>query len=184
MIEIHSERLRFIPLDNEMLFIWKNLGRPNLEKFLNLNPNNWDIEDYYFKETQDALHNFWSIQTKTNPIQFCWYTNWEIILKSTNQSIGGIGFNGPANLKGENEMGYFIDKKFRNFGYATEATARLIQWASQDSRLKNITAKTFENNLNSRKVLLKNQFELIKQEDNIEFWKKELSLNNEKFHIL
>ncbi len=60
----------------------------------------------------------------------------------------------------------------------------MIEWASQDPNLKNITAKTFQNNLNSKKVLIKNQFERIKQEENIEFWKKELSLNNEKFHIL
>lgn len=184
MIKIFSERLQFIPLDYEMLSMWKNLGRRELEKYLNLKPNPWDIEDYYLEETNHALRNFWTIHTKTNPIQFCWFTNWEIILKSSNQSIGGIGFNGPANADGENEMGYFMDKKFRNFGYATEATARMIEWASQDPKLKTITAKTFQNNLNSKKVLIKNQFEWIKQEENIEFWKKELSLNNEKFHIL
>lgn len=165
MIQIETERLKLIPLDHEMLSIWKNYGRIELEKFLKLCPANWELEDYYQKETQHALETFWHPETKNHFIDFFWYTNWEIILKDTNQSIGGIGFNGRANSVGQNEIGYLIEKNHRNAGYATEALERMIQWAFQDENLKSIVAKTHLDNLESQQVLLKNGFIKLENQD-------------------
>jgi len=70
MISLKTERLQLIPLDHEMLSIWKNMGRPALEKFLQLKPNSWDIEKFYVQETTLALRDFWLPMTKKFPFDF------------------------------------------------------------------------------------------------------------------
>ncbi|RVU24746.1 N-acetyltransferase [Sandaracinomonas limnophila] len=158
MISLQTDRLKLIPLDHSMLKIWSKEGRSSLEKALQLNSNPFDLEKFYEEEMQEALVNFWLPQTHKYPLDFCWYTNWEIILKDKSCSIGGIGFSGLPNNDGFTEIGYVIDQKFRNLGYANEAIEAIIDWANQDVDLKGIIAETPQNNLASQKVLQKNGF--------------------------
>jgi RimJ/RimL family protein N-acetyltransferase len=99
--------------------------------------------------------------TKKFPLEFTWYTNWEIILKEKTCSIGGIGLSGMPNNDGCTEIGYVIDQKFRGSGFATEAVKALKTWAFKDSDLKIITAETPTLNLHSQKVLQKNNFKIV-----------------------
>lgn len=161
MISTHSTRLQLIPLDHEMLNIWKKYGRKSLEKHLNIKTNSWDIERFYQDETNLALKNFWIPMTKKFPIEFTWYTNWEIVLKEKSCSIGGIGLSGMPNDEGSTEIGYVIDRKFRGLGLATEAVNTLISWAFHDPELKTIKAETPLDNPNSQKVLQKNNFMIV-----------------------
>jgi RimJ/RimL family protein N-acetyltransferase len=161
MISVQTSRLQLIPLDHEMLQIWKHSGRESLEKILNLLPNSWDLEKFYQDETTLALNDFWLPMTKKFPLEFTWYTNWEIILKEKSCSIGGIGLSGMPNNEGCTEIGYMIDQKFRGSGFATEAVKALITWAFKDSDLKIIKAETPTLNLHSQKVLQKNNFKII-----------------------
>ena len=121
MISIQSDRLQLIPLDHSLLTIWKNQARKALESCLQLQTNSFDLEAFYFQEMQLALNEFWIPQTHKYSFDFCWYTNWEIILKSSSCSVGGIGFSGLPNNEGETEIGYVVDKKFRQQGIAAEA---------------------------------------------------------------
>ncbi len=157
MIAIHSPRLTLIPLDHRLLTIWDEKGRQELEKTLRINSNERIVDDLANAETEDALKNFWLPQTKLNPENFYWFTNWEIILTGQNISIGGIGFAGFPE-KGETIVGYMIDEKHQNQGYASEALSTLIEWAFLDPSLKIITADTPKDNFPSQKVLLKNGF--------------------------
>ena len=158
MISLKTERLQLIPLDYEMLSVWKNSGRSALEKILQLEPNSWIIEKFYEQETNLALHDFWLPMAKKYPFDFLWYTNWEIILKEKSCSVGGIGLGGMPSNEGSTEVGYFIDQKFRGLGIASEALEAIKSWAFQDPDLNKLRAETPLDNLSSQKVLEKNQF--------------------------
>ena len=159
MISIKTPRLELIPLDHSLLQIWNKQGREGLEKSLNLKHNPWLVEKFYEDETNQALINFWLPMTHKFPLDFFWYTNWEIKFLEKSCSVGGIGFSGLPNDQGKTEIGYVIDQKYRHLGIATEAVTYLIQWASQDKDLQFITAETPLENQGSQKVLIKNGFE-------------------------
>ncbi len=159
MINIETNRLKITALAYPQLYIWQQKGRNELEKTLNLNLSNWEVDSLYEAETKDAIDNFWIPQTILNSEKYEWFTNWEIILKSENISIGGIGFGGyPAN--GQTPVGYLIDKKYQNQGFATEALGALVNWAFQNKMLNTILADTPKDNIGSQKTLKKNGFEI------------------------
>ena len=155
MIEIYSERLRLIPLDNHLLNIWNREGRKILTQKLGLHPAEWQMSDFDRDETEDALQNFWLPMTAQYMDNFFWYTNWEIVLESENISVGGIGFAGFPDQEGVTMVGYFIDGNHREKGYATEALNCLIDWAKLEPSLKTIIADTPFFNLPSQNVLKK-----------------------------
>jgi len=154
MFFIESERLKMIPLTNQLLKLL-HTDRPKMELSLGLNISSMDIDPFYKNEVDDAMLNFWLPKTLENPEAYMWYTNWEIILKSENVSIGGMGFAGEPNENGEVETGYMIDGQHHNKGYATEALQLLSQWAFTQQKVKAIIVHTFDHNLASRKILTK-----------------------------
>jgi ribosomal-protein-alanine N-acetyltransferase len=158
MISISSNRLKLVPLDNSLLKIWQNEGRQALEKALHLKPNNLSLEPFFEQEMKDALANFWLPMTHKFPLDFTWYTNWEIILTDSSCSIGGIGLSGLPDNHGSTEIGYAIDQKFRNLGYAAEALETLVNWAFQDPDLNYIRAETPVENRASQSVLQRTLF--------------------------
>ncbi len=158
MIEIYSDRLKLIPLDNQLLSIWNTQGHQEMTYKLGLNPTEWQISEEYIIETEDALQNFWLPMTAQYADNFFWYTNWEIVLVSENVSVGGIGFAGFPDQEGVTMVGYFIDGNHREKGYATEALHCLIDWAKLEPSLKAIIADTPFFNLPSQNVLKKAGF--------------------------
>lgn len=159
MFELHTARLALIPLNQEQLLVWHQSGRKDLEKILNLQPNPWKLELFYDQETQQALSNYWIPQTAKFPLDYYWYTSWEIILKDSSCSVGGIGFAGLPDDEGATEIGYALDKKFRGKGIATEAVEALSDWAFQDPGLHKLRAETPVDNKGSQRVLEKNNFQ-------------------------
>jgi ribosomal-protein-alanine N-acetyltransferase len=68
-------------------------------------------------------------------------------------------------------VGYFLDKKYRQKGFASEALKTLIDWAATDFSLKTIIADTPVDNLASQNVLIKQgfkEFGLIEEVKHIE----------------
>jgi ribosomal-protein-alanine N-acetyltransferase len=159
MIKLQTPRLTLIPLDHPALLIWKQLGRKGLEKMLELQPNTWKMELFYEQETRQALSDYWIPQTAKFPLDYYWYTNWEIILNTSSCSVGGIGFAGLPDNEGATEIGYALDQKFRGQGIATEAVQALCEWAFQDPGLQVIRSETPVDNEGSQRVLEKNQFQ-------------------------
>ena len=137
MIEIYSDRLKLIPLDNQLLTLWHTQSRNAMETKLGLNPSNWQVAKFDQIETEDALINFWLPMTAEHQNDFFWFTNWDIVLEAENISIGGIGFAGFPDQDGVTMVGYFIDGNHREKGYATEALTCLINWAKLEPALKN-----------------------------------------------
>jgi RimJ/RimL family protein N-acetyltransferase len=167
MFFIESERLKMIPLTHQLLQLLHST-RAAMEKSLGLNISNMQVDAFYANEVEDAMLNFWLPKTLAHPEAYKWYTSWEIVLRSTNTIIGGMGFAGEPNEMGEAEIGYMIDQQYQNKGYASEALKLLTNWAFGHEKVEAIIVHTYEDNLPSRKILTKNGFvEIDRKEDGL-----------------
>ncbi|WP_371735971.1 GNAT family N-acetyltransferase [Zobellia sp. B3R18] len=77
-----------------------------------------------------------------------------IRLKESNELIGGIdlGIDKPFNKA---ELGYWLDQKYWNNGFTTEAVKSIIQFGFEELKLKRIFATHFTSNLSSGRVMEK-----------------------------
>jgi [ribosomal protein S5]-alanine N-acetyltransferase len=156
-----------IPLTHQLLQICVS-SRSKMEEAIGLNKSSMQIDELFQNEVADALANYWLPKTLENPGLYQWYTSWEIVRRDTNTSIGGIGIIGYPNPAGETEIGYMLDKQEHGKGYASEALMTITDWAFTHDDTKCIFVKTFEDNLPSRKLLLKCGFiEVGKDEENL-----------------
>jgi ribosomal-protein-alanine N-acetyltransferase len=157
MLFVESERLKLIPLNYEQLLqVQKNNAEPDQvpdSNFLNI-----QIEPHFKADAYEALQNFWLPNTRAYPDLYYWYTNWQIVLKSTDTVIGGIGFGGYPDDYGETSVGYMIDIRYRRQGFATEALHTLLKWGFNFSVLKAVNADTQLKNTASKHTLLKAGF--------------------------
>ena len=154
MYFIESERLKMIPLTHELLQLLRT-DRAAVERSLGAYITVAEIEPKFQDEIDDATINFWLPKTLEHPKAFFWYTTWEVILKSINTCIGGMGFIGEPNESGEVEIGYMIYKQFRNQGYATQALQLLSGWALANETVKTIIVHTDRSNAPSTNILVK-----------------------------
>ena len=84
-----------------------------------------------------ARHDFVAFrlsQMQADPAYEPWLL-WAVVAKGDAGAIGHVGFHGPPGvnaLQEQNalELGYAIDEPYRGQGYAPEAVAALIEWAS------------------------------------------------------
>lgn len=109
-------------------------------------------------ETQEFLDQAIQNQTELPRLNFelC------VLLKTTNQHIGGCGIH----LKDESynlaHIGYIMNPAFWGKGYATEVTKGLIDYAKQTLKIKNIKATCDQQNIASKRVLEKSGLQLEK----------------------
>jgi len=94
------------------------------------------------------------------------------VLKDEKIIIGEVGFKGLEKEKGQLEVGYGTEERFRNKGYMTEALTELIKWAFfQDKvKIREITAMTLSDNVPSQKVLGKAGLLLSHEEGGKLYW--------------
>lgn len=166
MFFIESQRLKLIPLTNQLLQLWQS-NRHEMELRMGLKPSNMRIDPFYAEELEDALINFWIPKTHEFSMLYQWYTNWEIVLKNTNTSIGGIGFAGFPDENKEAEIGYMMDANEHGKGYATEALKTMSEWAFQHKEVDKVKVQTACNNIASIRILEKNGFQLASKADNL-----------------
>lgn len=101
------------------------------------------------------------------------YTYWAIVLKSSNELIGEIGFKGAPDEVGEVEVGYGLsDEKWHNNGYMTEALKALAEWAFSQDEVLAVIADTEKTNIASQKVLQKAGLLFWKEEFDCFWWKR------------
>lgn len=151
---IKTKRLKIIPLTTEQVGLLV-IGQDVLEKSMGLALSE-SHRDYHLQTAFEEMYR----QCTEHPKRYFWYTNWQIILKSENKSIGSIGFLGEPNKSGEVEIGYGIDIAYRNKGYATEAVKGLCKWAFDKGKVNYIRARTELENGPSRSLLEKCKFKL------------------------
>lgn len=166
MFFIESERLKLIPLKYAELLLLRE-SREKMEQAMGFQPSNMVMDQFYLDELNDALDTFWLPNSLLYPYKYEWYTNWEIVDKDTNASVGGIGFAGQPNEDGEVITGYCICKTQQGKGYGTEALQALTNWAFTCPDVTRVSAETAIDNYSSVKILEKVGFEQIGVRDDM-----------------
>jgi len=94
--------------------------------------------------------------------------------ESKNLVIGTCGFASPPDPDGVAEIGYGIAPSYQGKGYASEAAAALVDFASRDARVKTVRAHTLAQTNASTRVLEKCGFQKISDavdsENNASVW--------------
>jgi RimJ/RimL family protein N-acetyltransferase len=116
-------------------------------------PDNWPPElydrpamEYAYRQLDDRAEQRWS----------AWYL---VENRASGCEVVGIcGFKGRPDAKGSAEIGYSILTQFRHRGLATEAVARLVQWAFSHPGVNEVSAETLPHLVQSIKVLENNGF--------------------------
>lgn len=170
MFFLETDRLKLIPLTYLQLLACQQ-NRAAFEQSFGLQVSAMRIGITFKQEINEAIQNFCIPNTKAYPDLYLWYTNWEIVLKDINTSIGNISLGGYPDDYGETFVGYVIDEQYWNLGYATEALTTLLKWGFSFSILKIVNADTPADNYASQKVLLKCGFKQVKAEQKIVYFK-------------
>lgn len=75
----------------------------------------------------------------------------------TGEKIGVTGFRFIDNIA---EVGYLILPKYHGVGFGTESLKSLINWASNEQKIRTFSAVVTEGNISSEKVLINSGFSL------------------------
>ncbi len=78
-----------------------------------------------------------------------------IVLPNSNKLIGNVGIRKPYVKAYHAEMGYELDPREWNNGYATEAATAMLKFAFEQSRLHRVYARVNASNGNSIRLLEK-----------------------------
>ncbi|MBA4259206.1 MAG: N-acetyltransferase [Chitinophaga sp.] len=166
---IQLQRLIIIPLTyNQLVKYVKCDG--TLEKEFNLNPNSRIISD----ELKEALENTILPNVADTTKNYLFSTLWTAISIAENSMVGDLCIVGEPNKLGEIEIGYGTYEEYQGKGYMTEIVGGIIEWAKTQASVKSIIASTLKTNLASFKVLEKNKFIKIKENQLLLNWKLEL----------
>lgn len=154
MFELVTDRLRLLPLNLECLELLVK-DRTQMELYLGLTPSNLQLDKALQLEIK-AAQPYWLENVRMHPNAYYWLTNWEVILKSQNCVVGGIGLNRINTT--DVIVGYVIDNRFHNNGIATESLKALKNWVFSQDSIQKMIAETPIENIPSQQVLMKNGF--------------------------
>jgi hypothetical protein len=159
MFPLTSNRLRLIPLTIEQLQLLAQ-SRAGLEAALGLAVSDMDFDggQGLMEEFRAAIPSYVIPAVAAHPDHFAWYTHWLVVHEPLNLTIGGLGITVLPDAEGQVMIGYFIDKKFENAGFATEAVGCLLDWVFLDPAVGAVAADTLVDGLASQRVLRKNGF--------------------------
>ena len=178
---LETKRLKLVPLTHEQLVLYKynpvalaeNIGVRYLER---------ENDPATADDLKEAIE-FWLKNTLEKPNTFEWCTNWEIILKADQVAIGGIGYAGAPDSEGKSEIGYGIDVRYFNKGYASEAVQSMLEWGFSHSHLRKVIAQTPVGHPASQKVLINNGFSEVGRTDALITWEIFPSPKLRQFHL-
>jgi [ribosomal protein S5]-alanine N-acetyltransferase len=142
-------------------------GMEKMEAALNLTLSGECLDE----NTQKAMEGLYK-QALENTGNYLWYTNWQIILKNENVSVGSACFKGSPGISGEAEIGYGLHEKYRGKGYMSEAVKEIACWALAQEGVLRVIAETEKDNLPSHRVLQSCGFSWYKETDEGLLWYK------------
>lgn len=120
------------------------LNNKNVEKWLLKVPSPYtlsDADDFIRKNTIEP----------NNGIDFSYF------IESDGKLVGGIGLH--KKFEHSAEVGYWIGEEYWGKGFGTIALKKIVDKAFDEFKFKRVQAHTFEGNIASEKILLKNGFE-------------------------
>lgn len=173
MSVIYSERLKLLALSYEQLLLLAQ-GRHILEQSLGLARSSFELSagPEFLEEFTQVIPQHVVPAVQQHAADADWYTHWLVIDAAANLTIGGIGMNGLPDANGEVMIGYFIDRKAENRGYATEAVQALTGWIATHPQARAVIADTLVSGIASQQVLQKNGFVAAGETDEGLRWKR------------
>lgn len=96
---------------------------------------------------------------------------WLLVDRQKHRIVGSFVFKNAPNAQGEVEIGYGTEQGLHNQGYMTEGIGGLIDWATEQSPILTLLAKTTHDNIASQRVLQKNGFEPSETTDTHQQWR-------------
>ncbi len=165
MIELRTKRLTLIPLNAAHLKLLME-HQKGLAVELSLSKS----EVFLDEELRQAL-KFRLSKLLEDERNYIWYTNWLIVLKDENCTVGGIMIKGLPNEKGEVVIGYYTLVPYQGNGYMTETIDTMKNWLLSQPDVKYVIADTEKDNIASHKVLEKAGAELYKETAELYFWR-------------
>jgi len=88
---------------------------------------------------------------RADPEQLPWRIRL-IVERSSRTVIGSINLKGSPDGKGDVEIGWGLNAKYRGQGYATEAAAAVMRWAFQQPGVSSVTATVPDENDASQRL--------------------------------
>ena len=175
---IETARLRIVPLTAEQFRLLLP-GVDRMETEMGLVPSGECLD----KHVQQAMEYQYQ-KALSDPDNFIWLTNRQIILKSENKAIASANFKNSPQENACVEIGYGTNTRYRNKGYMTEAVQAMCEWALNQPGVKSVTAETEKDNIASHRVLKKCGFVNYQKNENSLWWKldsvKSSNMNNIK----
>ncbi len=143
---IQTERLVLVALLPEDI---EALIAGDLERFAVLtgfrfppdNPTIGDLRWHLMAIQADDRHLPWRIRV--------------IVERSSNMVVGSINLKGPPSDAGDVEIGWGLFENVHGRGYATEASAAVMQWAVQQPGVRSISATVPDDNHRSQRLAKK-----------------------------
>lgn len=99
------------------------------------------------------------IQQQQNKFKRGNYLFWGMFLRETQNLIGAIFTEDINKHNLWVEIGYFLTQSAWGNGYMTEAVGEVVRYCFEDWGMNRIQAWTFDDNVASQKVLIKNSFQ-------------------------
>jgi RimJ/RimL family protein N-acetyltransferase/uncharacterized damage-inducible protein DinB len=153
-MNLRTRRLRLIPATPEL--IRADLGGPaTLGAALG-----YEISDIWPPEFYDAPAMEWTLaQLEKDPDSSEWSLHY--IVAPNGRVAGIVGYKGRPDAEGTVELGYSVLAEHQRQGFASEATAGLVERAFGTGAVRRIIAETMPGLAGSIRVLEKNGFRLI-----------------------
>ncbi|MBD7944381.1 MULTISPECIES: GNAT family N-acetyltransferase [Psychrobacillus] len=165
MIELDTERLILIPLTAENLRLL--IDNPKkMEQSLSINESNRFLSSDLKQAMEIRLSKLLSDEEN-----YIWYTNWLIVSKDQNCSVGGVMLKGLPNENGEVVIGYYTLPEYQGNGYMTETINNMKNWLLDQADVMYVIADTDKDNIPSHRVLEKCGAKIYKETDELYFWR-------------
>ena len=159
-LSFHSERLTLSPytaddLDLSLaLFtdpaVLKYAGEVMSEEYIRANISNWS------RRGGDGSIGIWTVADRKTGEK---YGSAALLPMPVEEDETDFSLVVAGEMpQGDIEIGYFLKRSAWGFGYATEASRRLLRFAFEETPLEEVVATFHKDNLASRNVLLKAGF--------------------------
>lgn len=161
---LETDRLEIIPLNGHQLkLITEDIIQ--FEKEVNC--------QYCGEEMEGIILQIFKGQIEVvqrNSENYFWYTFWLLKLKNEGKFIGSACFKNAPDNNRQVEIGYGINKNFKNSGYTTEAVNAMCKWALKQPSVTKIVAETEKDNIPSQRVLKKCNMKMFMETEKCFWW--------------
>jgi ribosomal-protein-alanine N-acetyltransferase len=146
--ELRTDRLRLVPLDADGMGLFVD-DWPALQRRLGLTPSPAWATD---RDTLEAARRHRQ-EMRRDPDAWLWWTFWQVILVSSDVSIGLVDFKGPPAPDGGIAVGCVFAPTYWGRGYATEAVDALLAMTRRQPAVRYISAETDVTNVRAQRLL-------------------------------